>query len=249
MRLFFSLLYLITFLSLPHIHAQTIVSDINSDGCVNLNDMLTLLSEYGQCDEQLVFTCGDYVSHENYYYSTVQIGNQCWFSTNCRYLPSVSPSLSFSSSTPYYYVYGFEGSDVLAAKSSCNYNIYGVLYNGPAVMDPGICPNGWHIATDLEWTELTNFHGGLSVAGPSMMSTCGWNNDAWGTNLSGFNGLPGGTSFPGGFVLDGDDTYWWSSTTSGSSSSWIRMLEGQGGTINRVERNIIYGLSARCIKD
>jgi len=93
-------------------------------------------------------SCGDPISHEGYDYSTVQIGDQCWFSENCRYLPEVSPSSAGSETSPYYYVYGYQGTDVEEAKATYNYDTYGVLYNWPAVMTEGICPSGWHIPTD-----------------------------------------------------------------------------------------------------
>ena len=97
-------------------------------------------------DNSTCFTsCGDLVAHEGYNYSTVQIGDQCWFSENCRYLPSVSPSSASSTSTPYYYVHGYEGTDVTAAQATSNYATYGVLYNWPAVMTEDVCPSGWHI--------------------------------------------------------------------------------------------------------
>lgn len=46
---------------------------------------------------------------------------------------------------PYYYVNGYVGTDVEAAKATAYYETYGVLYNWPAVMTEGICPSGWHI--------------------------------------------------------------------------------------------------------
>ena len=107
---------------------QVLDYDGNDDGCVNVDDMLGLLIEYGQCsEEQEEFMCGDNINHEGYNYSTVQIGDQCWFSENCRYLPLVSPSSEGSETSPYYYVYGYEGTDVAAAQTTDNYETYGVL--------------------------------------------------------------------------------------------------------------------------
>ena len=136
----------------------------------------TLTAELGDVDvQEFEFTlaaapmiCGDLVSHEGYNYSTVQIGEQCWFSENCRYLPVVSPSSAGSETSPYHYVYGYEGTTVSAAQATDNYATYGVLYNWPAVMTEGICPSGWHIPSDEEFTELTDFLGGESVAGGQM---------------------------------------------------------------------------------
>ena len=79
---------------------------------------------------------------------------------------------------------------------------YGKLYNWYAVNDPrGLAPNGYHIPTDAEWTQLSDYLGGGSEAGAKMRSTSGWfvkgnmdeaNAFCQGTNSSGFSGLPGG---------------------------------------------------------
>jgi len=197
--------------------------------------------------------CGDLVSHEGYDYSTVLIGEQCWFSENCRYLPEVSPSNEGNSTDPYYYVYGYEGTDVEAAMSTSNYATYGALYNWPAVMTEGICPSGWHIPSDGEFTELTDFLGGLSVAGYAMKSTSGWNSDGNingnGSNSSGFTGLPGGQRTYGGVNYSGYYGYWWSSSASGSSSAWRRVLMYDIDYVSRYDNDRDYGFSARCVRD
>ena len=193
-------------------------------------------------------SCGDEIGHGNYAYSTVQIGGQCWFSENCRYLSEVSPSNEQSYTDPYYYVYGYEGTDVAAAKATTNYETYGVLYNLPAFMTDGICPSEWHVASDGEFTQLTNFLGGASVAGVEMKDSVQWN----GNNYSGFTGLPGGirningfSGLPGGGY--GGGGYWWSSSASGSSS-WSHQLSFYDG-IGRAYVSHEYGFSARCVRD
>ena len=69
---------------------------------------------------------------------------------------------------------------------------YGKLYNWYAVNDPrGIAPNGYHIPTDAEWTQLDDYLGGEeSEAGTKMKSTSGWYHNGNGTNSSGFSCLP-----------------------------------------------------------
>ena len=91
---------------------------------------------------------------------------------------------------------------------------YGKLYNWYAVNDPrGLAPKGWHIPTDAEWTELTDYLGGVEKAGAKMKSKEGWYKNGNGTNSSGFSGLPGGLrSSYGAFDVIGYYGYWWSST-------------------------------------
>ena len=201
---------------------------------------------------EVVVSCG-IVSHDGYDYSTVIIGEQCWFSENCRYLPEVSPSsLSEGSETdPYYYVYGYEGTDVASAQATTNYEAYGVLYNWPAVMTDGICPSGWHIPTDEEFTELTDFLGGVWGAG-GKMKEAGY--DHWhspnegATNSSGWTGLPGGYRFSGGFNGNGSYGYWWSASESGSYS-WERRLLYSHDDVSRYYDVRDFGFSARCVRD
>jgi uncharacterized protein (TIGR02145 family) len=195
--------------------------------------------------------CGDLVSHEGYDYSTVLIGDQCWFSENCRYLPEVSPDSLGSETDPYYYVYGYEGTDVASAMSTSNYATYGVLYNWPAVMTEGICPSGWHIPSDEEFTQLTDFLGGEGVAGGKMKEAGydHWNSPNTGaTNSSGWTGLPGGYRYSGGFNDDGGYGSWWSASESGSYS-WRRRLSGSVDYVLRSDYTRFYGFSARCVRD
>ena len=222
-------------------------TDTNFDGCTDLNDLLDILSAYGDC-AVTEFTCGDDIEHEGYNYSTVQIGEQCWFSENCRYLPVVSPSSEGSDTDPYYYVYDYQGTDVEEAQATANYETYGVLYNWPAAITEGLCPSGWYVPTDAEFTQLTDFLGGESVAGDAMKSTSGWNNNGNGSNSSGWTGLPGGFRFSGGFLDDGDVGHWWSASESGSGS-WYRLLRYYYYDVVHYYNPRFNGFSARCVRD
>ena len=193
--------------------------------------------------------CGSDVYHEGYTYSTVQIGDQCWFSENCRYLPEVSPSSESNDTAPYYYVYGFNGTNVASAKATSYYEIYGVLYNWPAVMTEGICPSGWHIPSDGEFTQLANFLGGESVAGYAMKSTSGWNSNGNGSNSSGFNGLPGGQRTTQGFGYYGIQGCWWSASSASGFDSWANNLHGNFNDVLRFDYQRNIGFSARCVRD
>ena len=205
----------------------------------------------GICD----FECGeDLAFYDGYGYSTVQIGQQCWFSENCRYLPSVSPSSANSNTDPYYYVYDYEGTDIEAAKATSNYDTYGVLYNWPAVMTEGICPSGWHIPSDGEFTELTDFLGGEDVAGGKMKEI---SYDHWfapnlgATNSSGFTGLGGGWYYSGQFWQYKVDGYWWSASEYGDFRSWSIRIHYHNDDVDRSNYLQFHknGVSARCLQD
>ena len=88
-------------------------------------------------------------------YRTVQIGAQCWLAENLKYLPSVCPATTTPDGSAFYYVYDYQGYSVEEAKAAANFQNYGVLYNWPAARES--CPPGWHLPSDVEWSELTDF--------------------------------------------------------------------------------------------
>jgi uncharacterized protein (TIGR02145 family) len=115
---------------------------------------------------------------------------------------------------------------------------YGKLYNWYAVNDPrGIAPTGWKVPTDAEWTVLTDYLGGVTVAGGKMkeVGLCHWTTpNTSATNTSLFTGLPGGTrNDNGNYGNIGLNGYWWSSTEYNTNNAWSRSLNfsiGLAGT-------------------
>ena len=226
-------------------------SDSNFDGCVQLNDLLDLLSAYGDCGaEESPWQCGDPLEYQGHGYETVQIGEQCWFAENLRIesyengdaIPAGLNSSEWTSTT--------SGATVIYDGNASNLEAYGRLYNWHAVDDArSLCPSTWRIPSDGEWTTLTNFLGGAAVAGGQMKTTYGWNGDGNGTNSSGFSGLPGGSfASNGNFNLVGSSGYWWSASPYGSSA-WYRIVSYND---EAVTRNFAYqrnGYSVRCVRD
>jgi len=128
---------------------------------------------------------------------------------------------------------------------------YGKLYNWYAVNDSrGLAPTGWHIPSDAEWTELTDFLGGEDVAGTKMKSKSGWEEDGNGTNESGFSGLPGGIRYDDGSFNDiGYNGFWWSSTENLTTYAWYRYLYYNFGGVRRGDNGKRDGFSVRCLRD
>jgi uncharacterized protein (TIGR02145 family) len=136
---------------------------------------------------------------------------------------------------------------------------YGKLYNWFACTDArGLCPTGWHVPSDAEWTTLTNFLGGLSVAGGPLKSTgtaidsnglwTSLNVDA--TNSSGFSGPPCGyRNGIGIFGAMGVQSYLWCSTQSVAFGGWVRVLFDNNGTVARSSNYKESGYSVRCVRD
>ena len=128
---------------------------------------------------------------------------------------------------------------------------YGKLYNWYAVNDPrGLAPNGYHIPTDAEWTQLSDYLGGESEAGTKMKSTSGWAQNN-GTNSSGLSCLPGGyRSNSGAFDFIDDKGYWWScSAGKYNDGAWDRYLGYFDSDVSRSYNRMTYGFSVRCLRD
>ena len=209
--------------------------------------------------------CGDPVGYQGYEYATVLIGDQCWFGENLRSAnyendDAIPANLSDSewqnTTAGAVAVYGEDSGcnnyspDIDACDPAQSLEEYGRLYNWYAVDDArGLCPSGWHVPTDGEWTVMTDELGGQSIAGGQMKATYGWYNGGHGTNSSGFSGLPGGyRNFNGNFNFAGLDGYWWSSSPFGSNA-WNRFLNFANENVLRTNLNLRYGFSVRCVRD
>jgi uncharacterized protein (TIGR02145 family) len=197
-------------------------------------------------------------------YNFVTIGNQVWMSENLKYLPSVNNVANGSEDAAgsYYYVYGYDGTNVSAAKATDNYATYGVLYNWTAAMDgeassttnpsniQGVCPTGWHLPSDAEWTELTDELGGESVAGGKLKATEEWNSNGNETDDYGFAALPGGVrNGNGAFLGIGGNGGWWSATEDGAAYAWNRVMNSIISNVSRNYNSKELGFSVRCVRD
>jgi uncharacterized protein (TIGR02145 family) len=185
-------------------------------------------------------------------YETVLIGNQWWTAENLR-------TSSYANGEPMLNVTDTTAWLQLNSGAWCNYSnnvandtVYGKLYNWYSTVDPrGLCPTGWHVPTDDEWTILTNELGGLDIASGKMKSLSLWNAPNTGaTNESGFSALPGG-SRPGNglfyfIVLYG---HWWCSSESSPTIAWGYSASHDNGFAIRFGSFKQDGASVRCLKD
>jgi uncharacterized protein (TIGR02145 family) len=139
-----------------------------------------------------------------------------------------------------------------------NDGLYGKLYNHYAVMDTrGLCPTGWHVPTDLEWSTMDNLLGGYTVAGGALKSTAtqptpgGWVSPNTGaTNSTGFAAMPGGIRNYAGADFNSVGIYgsWWSSSLDGNNA-WPRFLYFNSINFSRISEFRNYGYSIRCLRD
>jgi len=187
-------------------------------------------------------------------YRTGTIGKQVWMAENLRttkyrngdLIPTTPGSKSdIRNEVKPIYQWTFSNTEK-------NTETYGRLYTWYAVTDNrGVCPVGWHVPTDAEWTALVTFLGGEVIAYTRMKEV---GNDHWlkydtGSNDAGFYALPGGLrTFNGTFEDMGISGNWWTATEYDQSCAWYRHMKGDQNNISRylcLKRN---GLSVRCVK-
>ena len=193
---------------------------------------------------------------DNNSYKTVKIGEQIWMAENLKTTKyrNGDPLLNVTDDI----LWEWGG---LTTGAYCNYNneeniadTYGRLYNWYAVNDSrNIAPAGWHVASDADWTTLTNFLGGKDAAGGKLKETgtTHWAcTDTCATNETGFTVLPGGARQGGTFNSITFSAYWWTSSESGNPGyTWYRCISQLGNSVYRTDSYWKEGFYIRCVRD
>jgi len=165
-------------------------------------------------------------------YKTVTIGTQTWMAENSNC--NVSGSVCY-------------GND------PANCAKYGRLYNWETAKT--VCPSGWHLPSNEEWTTLTDYvesQGDCNYycAGTRLKAQSGWNDDGNGTNNHGFSALPGGLGYSDGSFYDvGDYGFWWSASEYDSSNAYYRGMGNGSEIIDWGDPGKTNLFSVRCIQD
>jgi len=233
----------------------------------------TVMTDIPTADKTVTFTFTECKDGENINYPVVVIGTQTWMAENLKTtnyrngvsIGTTSPynkDISAETDPKYQWAYGGNENNVA---------IYGRLYTWYAVTDMrNVCPTGWHVPTDDEWTNMENYliangynwdgtTSGNNI-GKSLASTTNWNSSlvagAVGNtdypayrNKTGFTALPGGDrGVNGPFYSIGNVGYWWSSKEL-ESTAWYHYMNSTTKGVNRNNLSKKYGFSVRCVKD
>ena len=194
-------------------------------------------------------------------YETVIIGDQLWMAENLKVthyrngdeIPTGYSNDDWSNL--------FTGAYAVYDDDPSNAEIYGNLYSWYAIdLETGVCPEGWHVPTDDEWTILSDYLGGSDIAGGKLKEctegSCPeseyWNSPNEGaTNESGFTGLPGGCrgGGSGSYLYLGGSGFFWSSTEYNSNLAWFWVLYYDTSVIYRDYDYKGYGSSVRWVMD
>ena len=234
----------------------------------------TAIVDDGSCESLPGCSANNVISMDGYSYAVVTIGDQCWFAENLRTtvyadgsaIPQVTDNTAWAG---------------LSTGARCDYDndatnvaTYGRLYNWYAV-EQGLCPTGWHVPNDGEWTDLENYinsQGFAGAEGTALRSTSGWDDSGPiavagggnGTNDFGFSALPGGYRGTenstvgvndGYFVNAGFEGNWWSPNVFVDIFSGERFdpsfweLSSNSAAIVRGQAYVQDGKSVRCLRD
>ena len=190
-------------------------------------------------------------------YQSVIIGTQEWMAENLRAskyndgttIPNITDNTAWKN---------------LSTGAWCNYNnsssndaTYGKLYNWYAVETGKLCPTGWHVPTDADWTVLTDYltaNGHNGTEGKALKATSGWDFSVYsenGTDDYGWLGLPGGLRYGlyGHFDDVGGYGNWWSSSQEYADGAWGRGLASNDDDVDRYSWPKKNGFSVRCLRD
>ena len=132
--------------------------------------------------------------------------------------------------------------------------LIGRLYTWYAVTGSrNVCPDGWHLPTDAEWTTLITYLGGDMPAGGKLkeIAISHWQTPNTGaTNETGFTALPGGyRDISGPFHDIGNYGFWWSATEFTATAAWYRGMLYNGSNAYREHALALSGFSVRCLRD
>lgn len=194
-------------------------------------------------------------------YKIVAIGTQWWMAENLKVtqfangdpIPHLTNATEWANTEEGAYCY--YGNRTNFADS------YGNLYNWYTVEDErGLCPSGWHVATDADWITMEMFLGMSAEEAERMTAWRGTDEGSKlkdesfeGNNSSGFTALATGYRDPEGvFKAMGTDNDYWTSTPYNNEGTIEGVLHGFLNSKTSTVRNFHvpgYGFCIRCVRD
>ncbi|MBN1596859.1 MAG: fibrobacter succinogenes major paralogous domain-containing protein [Bacteroidales bacterium] len=193
-------------------------------------------------------------------YHIVKIGNQSWLKENLKTTkyrdgtpiagPVFYPTDQYLDDFTWYT--STSGAFCWHYYGTSNDDSYGALYNWYAVSECNLCPEGWHVPTDEEWTQLIEYvaaDGHEGTEGTALKAENRWLYGYSGTDDYGFTALPAGRRAGGGYGGVDRKGYWWSSTEDGENDGWYRAMDDGYKYVYRGSIEKWNGFSVRCLRD
>ena len=214
---------------------------------------------------------GTFTDYDGNTYNWVGIGKQAWMAENLRVthyadgtaIPLVTDNTAWAmlrdNSTDDAYCW-YNNNEAIYKDT------YGALYTWAAAMNgesssnanpsgiQGVCPDGWHLPSDDEWTELEDYittDGYSGTEGTALKATGGWTSNGNGTDIYGYSAFPGGYRNYNSGTFNNAGSYgdWWSSSENGGTYAYYRYLFYSSADVGRYSYYKSYGFSVRCVRD
>jgi len=178
-------------------------------------------------------------------YRAVKIGSQVWMAQNLNF--KVDSSYCYDNDTANCTKFGrlYKWATAMGLNDSCNTKL---CSSQVTAKRQGVCPSGWHVPSDAEWTKLTDTTLASATSGTLLKSTSGWSTNT-GTDTYGFRALPGGYAGGASFYEFGVLSCLWSATTYTASYAWVRYMDEGYAIVIRYYNADTRGFSLRCLKD
>lgn len=238
----------------PVVQAQTTMDIHKTDGTVLSIPVTEIDSVTYTIAAPPIFTVGAGVNDiDGNSYPSVVLGTQEWMAQNLN-------TAHYANGDSIAFVQDNNTWSTRTTGAWCYYNndpqydsSYGKLYNWYTTIDPrNVCPAGWHVPSDNEWSTLLSYLGGASSAGSKMREAglAHWTAPNNADNTSGFTGLPGGYRMnTGTFANMGDYGYWWSNVEYNPGAGYYCSLYYNSALARLTFNYDPHGLSIRCVKN
>lgn len=181
-------------------------------------------------------------------YRTIVIGNQVWMKESLR-----TTRFSNGDYVGYWYRDTSRGF-IFLNEDPANKSKYGAIYNFYTTVDPrNVCPTGWRVPSESDWTTLFNTLGGIAIAGNKMKDNTSllWSNiSPEANNSSGFSALPGGNRLcNGSFNPQGTEAQFASTRIDPVGATFVTTISSGSAAAQFSWHYDCNGAYVRCIKN
>ncbi len=219
-------------------------------GCENLEKLLGGDVDSASAESKLatigMLTADQFIDvRDGQIYSTVTIGSQTWMAQNLNY--KVDSSWCYDKADSNCVKYGrlYQWTAAMALDTVYSHRFW---QGADSARHQGVCPAGWHIPTDTEWSTLINAVG-TDSARIRLSSTDGWYKNSNGTNDYGFGALPSGYRYGAGFFFKGYCSYFWSASEYSAANVRYRYFSYEFANTVRTNYYKVLSFPVRCLKD
>ncbi|GBU22772.1 hypothetical protein R80B4_02684 [Fibrobacteres bacterium R8-0-B4] len=184
-------------------------------------------------------------TRDNKTYGVATIGNRKWMTENLNYTPETGGSWCYGNDNANCEKYGRLYDWTTAMNIEDTYKT--TNWSGNSFQQQGICPAGWRVPSNDDWSALITSVGTTSNAGTKLKATSGWSSGN-GTDDYGFSALPGGYYSGSAFSSVGANGFWWTNkqadaTAANAGAYYI----GTAASISGTNYTKIRGFSVRCV--